>query len=77
VKDSSNGGWSLLSGCFREGCFRCNKEGRMVVYVDSVEVLRQKLIDDYVYLVKHPDWLNKQEKDFIDQINKRFGVEKE
>jgi hypothetical protein len=33
VKDSSNGGWNLLSGCFREGCFRCNKDGHMMRYL--------------------------------------------
>lgn len=43
---------------------------------EVIETLRRKLIEDYVYLAKHPDWLNKQEMDFIDQINKRFGIDK-
>lgn len=42
---------------------------------DTIETLRQKLIEDYIYLVKNPDWLNRQEKDYVDQINKRFGHE--
>jgi len=46
---------------------------------DDVEVLREKLIEDFIefidYIVEHPSDIADASKTHIEIINKRFGVE--